>query len=622
MLYENSYSGLAISLLASTVMVFAFDDSPYNIIKTGWWLVMLLVLLARLIDCLHWQKQIRHTDFDGDAYIKRFSIGSTFTALLWCGYCLYSLQYADTIELAFIIIIVSGMAGGAATILAAHRITSVIYCSLLLLPFSIGLMLSPVYHQFIIGVLGAAFAIAMFVATKKAAEFNQMAIRLKNENAILVSHMEDEVEARTKQINELSNIDPLSGLFNRKSFLAQLDNHVFSDSAIHSFALLFIDLDGFKQINDTLGHEVGDKVLKETASRLKAACKDSYFLCRWGGDEFLVGMDNADAREALTQARRLIDEVSSEYYIGDNKLNLGATIGIALSPYHATNPLKLIQLADTAMYFQKKTANGNAALFTDELGRQQARETYLKEALVHAIENNQIRLVYQPIIDSKTNQPESMEALMRWQLGNENISPAEFIPIAEQYGLIKQLGAWALHQGCEEARQWQIHASLALSVNASVKQLQDDDFMQIIDSALASSGLAPEKLHIEVTESVFAADKEKLVEKILAIKARNVQVSIDDFGTEYSSLSVIQQLAADTVKIDKTFVSSLATSGYPIVKAVVNIAQALDYKVVAEGVETKEQALKLAEMGVQYLQGFYFARPMETVQLDKYLREL
>lgn len=582
---------------------------------------MLLVLLVRLIDCLHWLKQVRHTDFNGDAYIMRFSVGSTITALLWCIYCLYSLTFADTIELAFNIIIVSGMAGGAATILAAHRITSVIYCSLLLLPFSIGLMLSPIYHQFIIGVLGTAFAVAMFVATKNAAAFNQMAIKLKNENAILVGHMEEEVDARAKQINELSNIDPLSGLYNRKSFLAQLDNHVFSDSTMHSFALLFIDLDGFKQVNDTLGHEIGDKVLKETATRLQAACKDSYFLCRWGGDEFLVGMDNADAREALDLARRLIADVSSEYYIGDNKLNLGATIGIALSPYHATNPLKLIQLADTAMYFQKKTANGNAALFTDELGRQQAREAYLKEALAHAIENNQIRLVYQPIIDSTTYKATSMEALMRWQLNGENISPAEFIPIAEQYGLIKKLGAWALHQGCQEAQQWRGNQSLALSVNASVKQLQDDDFMQIIDSALAKSGLAPRRLHIEVTESVFAADKEKLVEKILAIKARNVEVSIDDFGTEYSSLSVIQQLAADTVKIDKTFVSSLATSGSPIVKAVVNIAQAFDYKVVAEGVETKEQAEKLAKMGVHYLQGFYFARPMETAQLDSYLRD-
>ncbi|WJG08775.1 EAL domain-containing protein [Aliiglaciecola sp. LCG003] len=582
---------------------------------------MAALLVLRFADALVWQKTKRGTIYDGQKYVLRFASGTILTALMWCFYCLMVFPHIETIELAFNIIIVAAMAGGAATILGAHKPTAILYSAILLVPFSLALLTSDVHHQYILGLLGLAFSAVMVITAKKSGEFNQVAIRLKNENAILVEHMEEEVEERTNQIYQLSNIDPLTGLFNRTAFLSQLDKHIeYDKKSGGTFALLFIDLDGFKKINDSIGHEAGDRVLQQTAQRLKNSCPDEQLLCRWGGDEFLVGLDQADANSALELAQQLIAKISNPYVFESNRLNLGATVGIAMYPEHTVSGIKLIQLADTAMYFQKKNSPCTAGLFSERLGKQLAREQRLKDALSEAIEEDQLRIVYQPIIDAKTHTTVAFEALLRWNLNNENIPPDEFITIAEQYGLIRKIGNWVLQQACSTAVSWQQHATIAVSVNVSVIQLQDNEFIDFVDSVLAQTELAPECLHIEITESVFAADKEALLEKITALKQRNIHISIDDFGTEYSSLSVIQELSADIVKIDRAFVHSLDTNGLPIVKAVLNIAEAFGYEVIAEGVETVQQANILRDLGVDYLQGFYFCKPLELRALSNFVK--
>lgn len=619
MLYGNGYAGLVMSLVASSMLVYGFDTPEIADFKLYWWTAISLVIAVRFVDAIVWQKTVQFTDFDGCKAVYRFTFGTVLTALLWSAYCLFTFPFTNTIELAFNIIVVSAMAGGSATVLAAYKPGAMLYVFILLFPFSIALLLSAEFYEYVLGILGLSFCGIMLITSRKAADFTAQAITLKNENAVLVGHMEEEVDQRTAQIYELSNIDPLTGLYNRKAFLANLRKHIHHASEQKTFALLFIDLDGFKKINDTIGHETGDLVLKQTSERLQHNCPDQQLLCRWGGDEFLVGLDDANEASAVSLAKKLIHKISDAYVFENNRLTIGATIGIAFYPLHASDENTLIQLADTAMYYQKKLSPSTAGVFSADLGHQLSREQYLKDALFDAIEKQQLRLVFQPIVDSISHQPVAFEALLRWHLNGEDIPPYEFIKIAEQYGQIRRIGAWVLHEACLTAKGWQSQQQASVSVNVSVTQLQDPDFIDMVDDVIEQSQLNPSRLHIEITESVFAADKDILLNKIAHLQNRGIQVSIDDFGTEYSSLAVIQELGANIVKIDRSFISNIDTNGTPIISAVLEIAKAFGYAVVAEGIECKSQADKLEAMGVHYLQGFYFAKPMESEQLAQYM---
>jgi len=274
------------------------------------------------------------------------------------------------------------------------------------------------------------------------------------------------------------------------------------------------------------------------------------------------------------------------------------------------------------MYFQKKHNPNSVGLFNTEIGQRIFRENQLKMGLAQAIEKKQLRMVYQPIVGSSSHQVIAFEALLRWNFNGENIPPDEFIPIAEQFGLINDIGTWVLQQSCIAAAKWlQFNADYqpSVSVNVSVLQLHDDGFIDIVASALATAKLDAKRLTIEITESIFSNEKEKILRCIKSLQKMGINVSIDDFGTEYSSLSVIQDLAANTIKIDRSFVSMLDTSGMAIIEAVKQMAVKLDYAVIAEGVETKEQADQLSALGIEMLQGYYFAKPLEQSSVEDYL---
>lgn len=619
LLYQNSIGGILVSLFAASMLVFAFDNTNLVEFKHAWWWVMLTIISVRLIDSLWWRTNQKGTDYNGRRATLRFISGTFITAFMWCIYCLKVYASANTVELASTIIIVAAMAGGAASVLAAHKKTAISYSFILLVPFSIALLLSNDDYRQVLGVLGLSFGLVMSISAKKAAEFTSRAILLKNENASLVEHMETEVEKRTRKIYELSNLDPLTGLYNRTAFLNHVKLTLEHCVTQHQpMALLFIDLDGFKKINDTIGHDAGDQILTQTAQRLKEHCLDRQLLCRWGGDEFLIALPNTQQASAVTQAKNLIEHISQAYLFENTQLSLGATIGISLYPQHADNELQLIQLADMAMYYQKKRAISTSGVFSKELGDKLVREQYLKDGLARAIENKELSLSFQPIMASDNSEICAFEALLRWQKEQEHISPAEFIPIAEQHGLIRKIGTWVLNKACFVAASWP--KPIAVSVNVSVSQLQSEDFITIVEEALLTSGLPANLLHLEITESVFSFDKDIMIARIKILQSRGIKVSIDDFGTEYSSLSVMQDLAVNTVKIDRSFVSRLDSSGLAIVQAVVNIAHAFDYLVVAEGVETKEQAIILQGLGVHFSQGFYFSKPIPEKNVLQFIK--
>jgi diguanylate cyclase (GGDEF)-like protein len=623
LLYGNAKAGILVTLLASSLLVFGFNTPEIQTQKFIWWVCMAILILIRIIDVYYWYNEEKDEHYDGKKAINRFVTGTLVTSFMWCVYCLYVAQYATSVELASMIIIVSAFAGGAATVLTASKVTAICYAFMMLGPFSLLLVFSGEQYKLILGLLGLAFSFVMMITAKKSADFTSNAILLKNENAQLVNKMEQEVARRTEKIYQLSNLDPLTGLFNRSAFMHHLEQQLaLSVENNTSIALLFIDLDGFKKVNDSLGHETGDKVLKISAQRLEKLSDDQHLLCRWGGDEFLIAFMGAEQASAITYATSVINEISKSYEFENNKLILGATVGIAIAPLHTTKSHELIQLADTAMYFQKKNSPNSVGLFNTEIGQRIFRENQLKVGLAQAIEAQQLRMVYQPIVDSSSHQVIAFEALLRWNFNGENIPPDEFIPLAEQFGLINDIGTWVLQQSCIAAAKWlqfNVDYQPSVSVNVSVLQLHDDGFIDIVASALATAKLDAKRLTIEITESIFSNEKEKILRCIKSLQMMGIKVSIDDFGTEYSSLSVIQDLAANTIKIDRSFVSMLDTSGMAIIEAVKQMAVKLDYAVIAEGVETKEQADQLSALGIEMLQGYYFAKPLEQSSVEDYL---
>ncbi|ABG39156.1 diguanylate cyclase/phosphodiesterase [Paraglaciecola sp. T6c] len=644
LLYSNTGAACSITFAASSVLAFGFLGTEVSEIKQVWWGCMLVVLTLRLIDGIYWQRKIKpRNDFDGEAAQRRFGIGCIATAFVWACLPILTFDQVNLLEFATMIIVLSSMAAGGQSVLAANARISISYALILLVPISILGVISDQDYRVILGALGLTFSIGLVFSYTKAVKFTLDSINIKNMNMAMSeqlrqekyqldkvnrelseaydklnavnSTLEEQVSKRTEKIAQLSYLDPLTQLMNRKSFTQTLSKLTARASQSNSeLALLFIDLDGFKKINDTMGHQMGDSVLQEVTKRI-GAFADQNKLGRWNGDEFLVALPYSDAQTAQAIASAIITSISQVITVNNNSVHLGATVGIAMCPEHSTEAAELIQFADLVMCEQKASTNRTPALFSNELQQKVLDTQVILEGLQQATERRQLYLCYQPIMSAKDSTFCSFEALLRWDFAGRFIGPDEFIPLAEKSGLIKEIGAWVLNRACMDASQWQHAHNAAVSVNVSVIQLMDDSFIRALDNALRSSGLSPERLHLEITESVFVDNKVKIKQQLEAIQKRKVLVSIDDFGTGYSSLSQLQSLAVNQVKIDKSFVDNMENNGEAIIRATLFIASELNCKTVAEGVETLEQAKALKAMGVDYLQGYYFARPMPNEQL-------
>jgi diguanylate cyclase (GGDEF)-like protein len=632
------------TMLTVSVLNFGFLNEQNDQAKMTWWICMLVLVAIRVIDIAEWIFRSSKAELvDGQKGILRFSTGSIITALGWSSYCILFIESMTVVEYATTIMIISSIAGGSPTVLAGSRNLSIIFSTLLMIPLSLVSLLATEQYQNYMGILGFVFYAIMVVSSIKASHFTRDALRLKNQNMQLrhevtnkgqqvstvnvelehatskLNHinqdLELEVKKRTEKIFQLSNLDSLTGLKNRKAFTQELDNLI--EKAVANgtpVALLFIDLDGFKKINDTMGHRVGDLTLIEVATRL-AAFSDIERTGRWGGDEFLVALPYSDQLTAMSIASAMMTSISQAINVNGNELYLTASIGIALAPVHSLSAEDLIQLADLTMCEQKQLGQRKPRVFSTDLkGKIEASQMIL-EGLQHALERKELYLCYQPIQCAKDNTSWAFEALLRWNFNGKFIGPDVFIPLAEKSGLIKEIGAWVLNRACMDAKHWQFNQTAAVSVNVSVIQLMDDGFIRSLDNILRSSGLPPERLHLEVTESTFVDNEKKIRAQLEQIQNRNIHVSIDDFGTGYSSLSQLQTLPVNYVKIDKAFVDNIEGKGEAIIRATLFIARELNCKTVAEGVETKEQAMALSAMGVDYLQGYYFAKPMKNDDL-------
>lgn len=434
-------------------------------------------------------------------------------------------------------------------------------------------------------------------------------------------HKQDEEKIRYQ-----ANFDALTGLPNRSLLSDRLQQAILSADREHwKLALLFIDLDQFKVVNDTFGHVVGDELLQQVAERIRKSVREADTVARFGGDEFVVLMQDVnDLDAAAVVASKVIAEVTRSFKLYQREIYVGASVGITIYPDDAGTPDALLRNADMAMYQAKERGRNNYHFFTASMQRQTIERQQLEQDLRQALQRKELELCYQPVIDARNNKVYSLEALLRWNHPKKGgVSPDVFIPLAEDCGLIGPIGEWVVEQACSQLSQWQRlgYDQLTIAINLSSRQRElglETDFLQQV---LQEAGVDAQSVTLEITESLLMRDTEESVEWLTRIKALGVKLSVDDFGTGYSSLSYLKRFPVDILKIDRTFVNDLPNDkdSVSLVKTIIGMAHSLNLGLVAEGVETKEQVDFLTTEGCNLLQGYHFAKPMSVEQLDAWL---
>jgi diguanylate cyclase (GGDEF)-like protein len=453
-------------------------------------------------------------------------------------------------------------------------------------------------------------------------EHVQVRVRGSDELARLASsfnEMVGKIAEREQRITQLAFNDVLTGLPNRSMFQQQLE-HSFRASEGNGglFALHCLDLDQFKAINDTLGHPAGDALLVEAGRRLMRAAR-GHFVARLGGDEFVVLQTVGDDRNAIDRlARSILAAVAQPVGVEGNEFVPSTSIGIAIAPQDGSDGETLLRNADLALYRAKEAGRGTYAFFEESLNQRAQQRRQLETDLRLALERDEFELFYQPLFDLEQNNICSFEALIRWRHPTRGlISPLEFIPIAEDTGLIVPIGAWVIRAACREAVRWPEHVRIA--VNVSPVQFHRGALHETILRAVADTGLSPQRLEVEITESIFLEGSECTLRLLHSLRALGVRIALDDFGTGYSSLSYLQSFPFDKLKIDRSFIQNLMTrqGASAIVRAITELAHALNIETTAEGVEETAQLMELRAHGCSSVQGFLFAEPMTAGDVDK-----
>jgi diguanylate cyclase len=436
------------------------------------------------------------------------------------------------------------------------------------------------------------------------------------------------LEAANQQLRHLATHDAMTGLPNRVLLDDRLQQAIaHADRDLRAFAVLICDLDRFKLINDSLGHRAGDELLQEVARRLSTVVRAADTVARFGGDEFvLIGTSIVDADDAAGFAARVMEVLQAPVRIADIDIHASASIGIAMYPEDGISTQSLLAHADAAMYCAKQRGRSNFQRYATGMDAGTEDRVQLESDLHNAVALDQFRLYYQPKVDIRTGEVRSAEALIRWLHPTRGIvSPADFIPLAEDCGLIGAIGGWVIREACRQARAWQIDGvpTLRISVNLSASQFGDSGLVDSIRRELEDAALEARYLEVELTESVVMSDPEKSIAILEQLSSMGVLISVDDFGTGYSSMSYLRRFPIDKLKIDRVFIDEIVSrpEDASIVRAIVSLAHSLHLKVVAEGVETPAQLYFLKTAGCDEYQGYHFSRPLPAAEFERLVRE-
>ena len=436
-----------------------------------------------------------------------------------------------------------------------------------------------------------------------------------------VGHGSDLTEKRRSEaeITRLALFDSLTGLANRQRMRLSLDQTLLQTAASNrAVALLLLDLDRFKAVNDTLGHQTGDALLKQVGQRLQRAVGDAGLVGRLGGDEFKVVLPGENNRDRISDlARSIISQVSQPYSIDGSSISIGGSIGVAIAPDHGVDSETMIRNADLALYAAKADGRGVHRFYQEEMLAGAQSRKQLEDDLRHALIGNQFHVAYQPVVSTKDARIVGYEALLRWDHPVKGaISPAEFVPVAEDCGLIEAIGEWVLRTATAEAAKWP--EGVRVAVNVSPIQFANPKLPGIVASALAGSGIHPARLELEITESVFLNEDSSSEKMFASLKRLGVRLALDDFGTGYSSLGYLRKAPFDKIKIDQSFVRGAALEGNrnaAIIKAIVTLADTLGMETTAEGVETQDEIELIRNLGCSHIQGFVYGRAIRCEEV-------
>lgn len=430
------------------------------------------------------------------------------------------------------------------------------------------------------------------------------------------NNMFQRLKGSDETITSLAYYDTLTGLPNRKNLLISI-NHLLENEK-ENLAFFFIDLDKFKAINDTLGHEAGDIVLTEVAERLKKNIRSTDIASRVGGDEFVIILTDlkSSPSSVIEIAEKLVKVLSDVFIYNDELLYIGASVGISLFPEHGTDIDTLMKNADLAMYEVKNNGGFGCALYNTIMNDNNIHKLETENHLKNALFKNEFITYYQPIIDLKSMEIISAESLIRWKRENRIIQPIEFIPIAKRIGAMVEIDNWMLCNACAQCKKWQEVGitNFSISVNTSYKQLIQFNFVELVMSILHNHLLNPKYLNLEITEDEAMEDIDLVLKVLLELKSQGVKISMDDFGKGYSSLNYLSKLPIDTLKIDRSLIINLDknSKNVAIIKSIIAVAKSLNIKVLAEGIETESEFTKLKELGCDYIQGYLIGKPMPT----------
>ena len=426
-----------------------------------------------------------------------------------------------------------------------------------------------------------------------------------------------------EKLHHLAHHDSLTNLPNRLLFLDRLEHALARRQGGEQLAVLFLDLDRFKIINDTLGHASGDKVLQMYGERVSACLRKGDTLARISGDEFAIVVEDVTSSEAVAPvARHILAELVDPFVVDGQELFVTSSIGISLSPNDGEDSQSLLKHADIAMYRAKDLGRNTYQFYSPDMSGKAFERLSLETSLRYGLEREQFRLFYQPQVDVVTGKVIGVEALLRWQHPDLGIvSPKDFIPILEETGLIVPVGEWILYTACTQAKVWQEKHDrpLRMSVNLSARQFNDDGLVSMVEYCLERTGLPAPTLELEITESVIMQDRKWVGKALQTLEAMGVRFAIDDFGTGYSSLSYLKRFPIDTIKIDRSFVRDVTTDSddAAIVSAIIAMAESLKLDVVAEGVETNEQLDFIKAKDCAVVQGYLFSEPLMAEEMDR-----
>jgi diguanylate cyclase (GGDEF)-like protein len=455
-------------------------------------------------------------------------------------------------------------------------------------------------------------------------------VKGKLDRELLLRSMQYSIERKRyqEQLEFQANYDALTGLPNRNLLHDRLKQSVFAQRYVRSIGVVFIDIDRFKFVNDSLGHNTGDKLLQRVAERLSQSVRDGDTVARLGGDEFILILNDQTGEEFIYRAmQRIISRVAEPIVLDGQELLVTCSAGVSLYPQDGRDVETLLKNADAAMYRAKENGRNNFQFYTAEMNLQVNERLKTEASLRRALERGEFELYYQPRIDVKSGRLVGCEALLRWQHLERGLQlPERFIGLAEETGLIVPIGEWVLKKACTQAKAWQKSGSpVAVSVNLSMRQFKQDALVNAVDAALREAGLAPHLLELELTESLVMQDSDLAIRVLARLREIGVEISVDDFGTGYSSLSYLTRLPISALKIDQSFVQAIqeareANEGI-VAQAIISLGHNLKLKVVGEGVETEPQFRFLERHGCDEVQGYYFGKPLPVPEFERFLED-